>query len=822
MSDQVLKIAVSTANYAADRLYDYRAPAEDGVLAGMRVIVPFGKGNRKCEGVVVAVTDVTPSARTKPLFRIIDSAPVLTEADIRLALWMRQRCFCTVYDAVKCILPAGFWYQLTVAYSLCPDASDFAIETISSEDTVYADTVAFLREKGETTEDELYAFLRGRSPAAVIERLTDAGIVVATSNVTENVRDKLRGMVALDISKEDAQKLVDQLRPRSPVQSDALRMIAEFGEISRKELAYFTGANAQTVRSLEKKGLVRSFATEVFRESVTLGDATLDPSAIELTDEQTDAFNALRASYLTHTGSASLLYGVTGSGKTSVYIKLISEVLRDGRGAIVLVPEISLTPQLLQIFGAYFGKRLAVLHSGLSVGERFDAWKRIRRGMVDVVIGARSAVFAPLPNLGLVILDEEHEASYKSENNPKYHARDVAKFRCVENGALLVLGSATPSVESMYCATEGGYHLLRLRKRYNQRSLPNIIISDMRQELKNGNGTAIGQALRKELASNIERGEQSILLINRRGSTRHLYCEDCGEGFQCEHCSASLVYHSANGRLMCHYCGYSMPLPNSCPHCGGRLRHGGIGTQRLEAEIAELFPGVETLRMDADTTSKKNSHEAILRKFRVDRVPILIGTQMVAKGLDIENVTLVGVISADDTLYLDDYRASERTFSLITQVVGRAGRGSLEGRAVIQTMSPKNPVILCAAEQDYDCFYQTEIELRRIRNCPPFSDFFTFSLHGEQEELVIKAALRLVARLNWSIENGYGDVAGRIIGPSPEFIVKVNNKFRYRVVFVTASNRRSRELASRILIDFNKTPESRFVTLACDINPGEF
>jgi primosomal protein N' (replication factor Y) len=511
---------------------------------------------------------------------------------------------------------------------------------------------------------------------------------------------------------------------------------------------------------------------------------------------------------------------VTGSGKTQVYLKLIQSALERNRTALMLVPEIALTPQLLQIFVSHFGDDVAVLHSSLRAGERYDEWKRVRFGKARVVIGTRSAVFAPISGLGIIILDEEQEATYKSEQNPRYHARDIAKYRCAQNNALLVLGSATPSVETMYLADEGVYHRFTLNKRYNEQALPHVLIADMKAELRSGNGTGISALLRQELEANLARGEQSILFLNRRGASRLVSCGECGAVPVCPRCSVHLTYHSANGRLMCHYCGHSQRLPDSCPDCGGGLNFIGIGTQRLQEELNELFPGVEVLRMDADTITATHSHEAILSRFQKKKVPILLGTQMVAKGLDFENVTLVGVIAADLSLYVDNFRAAERTFSLLTQVVGRAGRGQKSGRAVIQTWTPEGDVIRLAAAQDYDGFYRQELALRRLRGCPPFSDFFFITTTGQDEDAVLRTCMRLRQMLeSWLSRPPYAGFQLQILGPAPAAVAKVNNRYRYRLTLNGPNTRQLRTLIAHLLRTAQTEKENRGVSVFADMNP---
>lgn len=486
----------------------------------------------------------------------------------------------------------------------------------------------------------------------------------------------------------------------------------------------------------------------------------------------------------------------------------------------MLVPEIALTPQLLQIFTAHFGEKVAVLHSSLSAGERYDEWKRVRTGRARVVLGTRSAVFAPLPNLGLIVLDEEQEHSYKSENVPRYHARDAAKYRCVQSRALLLLGSATPSVESMFLAKKGVYHLFRLNRRYNERPLPRVFITDMKRELRAGNGTDISALLQMELEDNIRRGEQSILLLNRRGAARMLSCGECGEVPSCPRCSVHLTYHSANRRLMCHYCGHSEPVPEVCPQCGGTLTFLGTGTQKVQQELEELFPDVKVMRMDADTVSAANSHEKMFSEFEKKKIPILVGTQMVAKGLDFENVTLVGVIAADLSLYVDDFRAGERTFSLITQAVGRAGRGLKSGRAVIQTWTPENEVITCAAAQDYESFYEQEIAMRRLRGCPPFRDLFLLTASGTEEHGVLQTCLRLRQALESALTvTPYNQMEIQILGPAPASVTKVNNRYRYRVTVSGKNCRELRALVAHLVRSAQQDKENRGISVFADVNP---
>jgi len=467
-------------------------------------------------------------------------------------------------------------------------------------------------------------------------------------------------------------------------------------------------------------------------------------------------------------------------------------------------------------FSARFGDRVAVLHSALGLGERYDEWKRIRSGCVSVVVGTRSAVFAPVKNLGVIVIDEEQEHTYKSEQSPRYHARDVAKYRCAQENALLLMGSATPSVETNYGAETGRYHAFRLTARYNQMELPEVIIADMRENLKAGNGTNISSELYHELTKNIEAGEQSILFLNRRGTSSLLVCGACGYTYTCEKCSVGLTYHRANGRLMCHYCGLSRPVEEACPDCGGILKHVGAGTQRVQEELAELFPGCEILRMDTDIITPTVGHDALLKRFEREKIPILVGTQMVTKGLDFPNVTLVGVITADQGLYMNDYRAQERTFSLVTQVIGRAGRGEKAGRAVIQTFTPQHEVIELAARQDYDGFYEREITLRGLQGAPPKMDLISITCTGPDETTVLRCITGIRrALLKQLSELGEG---AEIIGPAPAGVVKVNNRYRYHVTIRCKQNKLVRGYIAHILKRVPTLKEYRGVSVYGDID----
>lgn len=818
----VAKIALQAATYAIDKPYDYQVPPEllDTLRPGMRVVVPFGAGNRRTEGIVLALEGGYPDdPRRKSILTVLDEEPVLDGEALRLALWMRERWFCTVYDAARAMLPAGLYFSFQDRWKLAPGVDREAAYAAAGRSEHARHIVELLFASGrEADVAQIKEAFGTKDPNPALKLLRDKGILTLETSASRGVGDKKELVASLAIPPEEAMALVTPRRRSAPLRYAVTELLCALGSASAKELCYFTGAANATLRSLEKSGILRLEHREVFRRvTVEAGERAAPPV---LNAEQQAAFEGLDALAAAGRPAAALLYGVTGSGKTQVYLRLIYEALARGRTAMVLVPEIALTPQLLRIFASHFGDDIAVLHSSLRAGERYDEWKRVRSGQARVVIGTRSAVFAPLRNLGLLILDEEQESTYKSENVPKYHARDVAKYRCAQNDALLVLGSATPSVESMYHARRGDYRLFTLRRRYNEQALPEVLIADMKKELRAGNGTSLSGPLRAGLAAAIEAGEQSILFLNRRGASRMVTCGECGEVPTCPRCSVHLTYHSANGRLMCHYCGHSEPLPDACPSCGGALNFLGYGTQKVEEELHAAFPGREILRMDTDTVSATQSHEKLLSRFEKERIPVLVGTQMVAKGLDFENVTLVGVISADLSLYVDDYRAGERTFSLLTQVVGRAGRGAKQGRAVIQTFTPENDVIRCAARQDYDSFYEQEIELRRMRLCPPFRELFVLTASGPLESAVLRTCMRLRRSLEgWLAQPPFRDWELTVLGPAPASVAKINDRYRYRLTLAAQNTKEIRAMVAHLVRCAQTDKENKGVSVSADVNP---
>ncbi|MBQ1281415.1 MAG: primosomal protein N', partial [Oscillospiraceae bacterium] len=670
------------------------------------------------------------------------------QRQLKLALWMRERFFCTVYEAMKAMLPTGLWF---------------------------------------------------------------------TGEGRRKVNDKRSEWLRLAVSPEEAAALIASKRSRAKMQASVLQLMSAVGEGSTEEVRALTGASRQSILALCECGALEIFWREAFRRPDYRQGA---PRAAlpELTDEQETAFQGLVRLLTQEKPGAALLQGVTGSGKTAVYIRLIDKCLHAGKSAILLVPEIALTPQMLETFSSYFGDAIAVLHSSLSAAERYDEWKRVRAGEARLVIGTRSAVFAPVEDLGLFIIDEEQEDTYKSGSAPRYHAKDVAKYRCAESGALLLLGSATPDVESRYLAETGRYADFRLYTRYNRMALPEVRIVDLKQELRRGNGSGISNLLCEELRKNIDNGEQSILFLNRRGTAKLICCVDCGYHFTCPNCSVNLTYHAAGKRLMCHACGYSQRPAAHCPDCGGELKYTGDGTEKVAEQLAEIFPETQVLRVDTDTVQEAGGHDPLFTRFREENIPIMVGTQMVTKGLNFENVTLVGVLLADQSLYAGDFRAAERTFSLITQVIGRSGRSERPGRAVIQTYTPENPVIRFAAKQDYEAFYAQEIEMRRVQKCPPFTQIITVTVTGADESQVLRCCSEVKALLRHGIE---GKAGADVLGPAPYPIVKIVNRYRYKLTLRCQPDREIRAVISKLLLHCNTRKEYRGVSVYADLNPLE-
>ncbi len=809
-------VALENTAYHFDKPYDYAVPEDlaQKALPGVRVIVPFGNGNVKRQGIILRINEKAPEGRLKKIIEIKDDEPLL-EADLyKLIFWLKDRTFCTYFDAFRCILPSGFSLKLNYFYGANPELTDEQADSLPADERdIY---LSLLKTCKFVEKSKLLNAFGFKQDSGILERMYKKGILYRNVDAKRSVNDRTEKLVRLTFDENEYEHISSSL---SAKQKLVCELLLATGSAVPKEICYFTGVTTAVIKTLEKKNLIEQFENEIYRRPVAQNES-VKSADFTLTDEQQNAFDSLVKQYNEHKKTASLLYGITGSGKTQVYIKLISYMLDSDKGAIMLVPEISLTPQIIERFRSHFGNNIAVFHSALSLGERMDEWKRVKRGEAKVVIGTRSAVFAPVKNLGLIIIDEEQEHTYKSEQSPRYNAKEVARFRCDENNALLVLGSATPSVESYARAKSGIYTLNKLTKRYAGAQLPQVITVDMATDFSSDSSRAISTELENRLKTVVDNNKQAILLLNRRGYNTFASCASCKTVITCPNCSISLTYHHANGRLMCHYCGYSQPLTQVCPECGKKeIRYAGFGTQMVEDELIKLIPNVRVLRMDQDTTMRKNSHEKALSAFARGEYDILLGTQMVAKGIDFENVTLVGVVSVDQQLYNDDFRSLERTFSLLTQVVGRAGRGSFSGSAVIQTLTPDNEIIKLAEKQDYDAFYDTEIQMRKLMTYPPFCDLCVVGFSSTDENKTRMASKLFFEAFRQLAKEKYPSLKLIVLGPLQPRISKISGKFRYRMIIKCKNNSEFRAFMSELLVNFGKDTKFNDVSIFADINP---
>ena len=809
----IAKIAVSAARFSIDKPYSYRYGPEMALCPGIRVMVPFGSGNRRTEGVVLSL-ESGDETNLKAVLQVLDTEPLLSPVMLRLAAFLRERYFCTFLDAVRAMIPAPLWFKSMERFTLA-EGRPWEGKTVRQPDAPAI--LGFLESLGGEADAEQLrtAFPDEEARDKALQYLLKKKWITTQSDFLRRTGDKSERIATLAASAEEALAFAASRPKGAAMQKAVLELLCSVGSAAVKDICYYTGASSQTVKRLEALGYLTLRTRPVLRcREIT--PAKLD-GPLTLNDGQQAAFDGLLEQSRREKPGVALLYGVTGSGKTSVYLKLIEKTLESGKSAMLLVPEIALTPQLLSLLAAHFGDSVALLHSSLGAGERSDQWKRLKKGEARVAVGTRSAVFAPCQNLGLIILDEEQEHSYRSEQSPRYSAKEVAIWRGSHENALVLLGSATPSVETMHRAKNGDYRLYTLSQRFGGRSLPRVEIVDMREELKNGNDSPFSEFLLEAMRDNVQHGDQTILFLNRRGNSRALICVDCRKSPECPRCSNRLTFHSANSRMMCHYCGHSQRVPDRCPECGGPLKPLGAGTQKIQEALEFEFPDTPILRMDADTVSAVNTHEKILDQFKNEKIPILIGTQMVAKGLNLPDVTLVGVLDADLSLYADSYRAAETTFNMLTQVVGRAGRGERPGRAVIQTLVPEHRVINLAARQDYDGFYELESSLRRVTQSPPYGDIAHITFAGENEGAVMRGAAMFRDTLDvWLKQNGVGEFA--LLGPAPCPIMKINYNFRYRLTLRCRVTRPVRLMLAQLLRLFQQDRQHRGVNAWIDVN----
>ncbi|WP_410983880.1 primosomal protein N' [Bacillus cereus] len=744
-----------------DRPFDYVIPKkwEDIVQTGMRVVVPFGP--RKLQGFIIEIKDSVDveSKKLKALHEILDVTPVLNEELLKIGFWLTDETLCYTISAFQVMLPTAIKatykkrLQLHKPEEVAPEIRDW----FQGKEAIDWEEIA--------THPHMYR---------TIQKEITNGTIEVIYKVKDKVQKKKQRVVQPELPQEQLEAAAFELKSKK--QQDVLYYFVEnYHSVALKTLTEELQITDAPVKSLVKKGLLLEKYVEVYRNPYD-DEAFEQTKPFSLTDEQNQVITPILSSIENETYNPFLLYGVTGSGKTEVYLQSIAAVLKEGKEAIVLVPEIALTPQMVNRFKGRFGSQVAVLHSALSVGEKYDEWRKILRKEVKVVVGARSAIFAPFENLGIIIIDEEHESSYKQEDNPKYHARDVAVLRGQYHNCPIVLGSATPTLESFARAKKGVYELLTMQKRMNEQALPTVEIVDMREELRDGNRSMFSKLLHEKIADRLKKKEQMVLFLNRRGHSTFVMCRDCGYVVQCPHCDISLTYHKMNHRLKCHYCSYEENMPTACPACNSsHIRFFGTGTQKVEEEITKLFPEARVIRMDVDTTSRKGMHEKLLKAFGEEKADILLGTQMIAKGLDFPKVTLVGVLTADTMLHLPDFRASEKTYQLLTQVSGRAGRHELPGEVVIQTYTPEHYSVELAKNQQYDVFFEQEMQMRKMRQYPPYYYVALVTVSHPELLKAVQVTEKIVGYLRTHCLQ-----QTMVLGPVASAIPRIKDRYRYQ------------------------------------------
>ncbi len=796
---KIALIAISKINYLNDVLYSYEIPENmcENLNPGQRVVVPFGNSNFKRQGMVMEVSTLAESATNlKSIRSVLDSAPVVSKEMLGIIKWIKESCFCTYYDAINAVIPKEIGGKIkSVTYFLAEPKED-----LSGEEKAFLSEVSSL---DSFCPNDLKNF-KIKNYTKVLNSLIQKGAVIEKVNISKSTKEKKQDLLSVnpDFSAGD--------KKLSKKQAEVFESLKGKSPMTAKEICELTGASRCVLNSLvEKNAVLKVCETSVVHSRSV--ETKLNP-------EQENVFEKMLELYKKGQFSVSLLHGVTGSGKTHVILKLIDEVLASGKSVIFLVPEIALTMQFIEIFSSRYKEKLAVIHSGVAGSQKVKAWEKIKSGEVSIVIGARSAIFAPFENLGLVVIDEEHEFTYKSESAPRFDARQVAKCRCKFHGCMMVLSSATPSLESYYMAKTGRYNLFKLKNRYKNLSLPQTQIVDISGRFSSEGQVLFSAELIDAVEKTIKNGNQAIILLNRRGFNTFVKCQACGEVQMCPHCSVSLNYHKSDEKLLCHYCGYSRSILEKCLLCGEkRLSYLGFGTQRAEFQLQELLPEARILRLDSDT--KLSDKQEIIKDFENGKYDVLIGTQMVSKGFNFPNVTLVGILMADQYLYSGDFRGSEKTFSLITQTIGRAGRYTPGGKAIIQTFSPENSVLNFAASQDYEAFYEEEIALRKLMLTPPFADICLVSFKAVNKNLAFDACKTFFEKLVFLSKEKYGDLPLRIFPPASASIEKVANHYRFKIIIKCRSTRRFRNMINEAMMSFKPLKEFKNVSIIADINP---
>jgi primosomal protein N' (replication factor Y) len=816
MNVSTVSVVLGNTTRAFDKKYTYSVPEgmSEQICKGCRVLVPFGNGGMVKEGFVMETNPPDLSGKTflyKEIKQVLEPYPLIKNDNIQLLEWMRRQYICTYSDIIKCMLPPGTSVKAVKNVKLAPAETqrEFRKAGLNKVLKVLAEA------GGECEYDELRGICEIKGFKACIEELCGHGLVEIEESYEQKVSAKTVKAVCLAKPAEEIAGELENNTIKRIQHIRVLEILLDNEVVSVNDIQRFAGVTNSVLDTLSRHGYIIYKNIEVKRNP--LKDRNYERTApMSPTAEQADALSILKSQIDGKSFQETLIHGITGSGKTEVYLQLISYCFQLGQKAIMLVPEISLTPQMVERFVSRFGKRVAVIHSRLSLGERFDQWKLIREGKVDVVVGARSAVFSPMDNLGLIVIDEEHEGSYKSESVPRYNAKEVARKRCEINNCLLVYGSATPSMETYFRAESGNIRLIQMKNRPMTAELPKVELVDMRLELENGNKTPFSTRLMEELEKNKENSQQSILFLNRRGFSTFVICRSCGFTLKCPECSIALTYHSKSNRLICHYCGFTVQNPTKCPSCESEnIRYFGIGTQKIEEEVKQRLPESSVIRMDIDTTGYKNAHEEILNRFKRENINIMVGTQMIAKGHDFPNVTLVGVLAADSMLNAGDFRSSERTFQLLTQVSGRAGRGSIGGRVIVQTYNTEEYSILAACRHDFEAFYRQEILIRKRLDYPPFTNIAIITFSGRRDRAVFDAAKEIKPEFL----EGYTEEGFLILGPSRCPIPKIANNYRWRLVI------KSRNLDNMVdkLIEISDRLWKKYrdadVVMSIDINP---
>ncbi len=813
-------VHITDISYTIDKGYCYSVPSDlrNEIKIGSVVVVAFGNANKRMSAVVVGFAESCDYPHVKAIDSIMNYPFEVPEELIRTCGFMKERFFCSFGSAFRAVIPPGVNLGTETVYELA-DGADLTKLNSAAEVLV-----RHIKLKSVCTERELIGEF-GEESKKLLASLCRSRVLIRKSRVPEKLNEKNLFTYELTVSQEKANELIDANSGLTEKQKGLLSFLLHYPTATMREIEEIGGFSSAIANALIKKSLVEKRETSIFREAYSF-DGIEPEGEIILSDEQKKVIDGLKTLAGSGEAKAALLFGVTGSGKTRVIIETAKSIIASGRQVIVLIPEIGLASQAVKAYASAFGNRLAVIHSMLSVGERTDSYRKILAGDIDIVIGTRSAVFAPFTRLGMIAVDEEQAHTYKSEMQPKYNAIDVARFRCSETNSLMLLASATPSVESFYKAKKGIYSLFTLSNRFSGSELPEVIIEDLREDSSLLGERLIGRRLSEEIRQTKELGKQSLLFINRRGYNSHISCRDCGYVFSCPNCSVSLTHHAYEGvqkggrRLSCHYCGFTTPLPKKCPICGGaHIGYSGYGTQKLHDELESDFPKLKVTRMDSDTTGGKFSHDRLIEEFANGETDILIGTQMVSKGLDFPNVRIASALAIDNALYMDDFRAGERSFSLITQLVGRAGRAGMRGKAILQTYNPDNETLKLAATQDYEKFFESEIKLRKAVVFPPFCAMAVFIVSSVNENDCENFARRLDTLLLSLYDKAFSDIKIFKFGPFRNGIYKVMGKYRQRIIIKYKDCARSREFLVSVLSEgLTATPKN--VKLELEANPN--